>query len=236
MIPTLWEQVRRFVAQWARRYIAMFDGRYGVETDDLINAGFIALYSACATYRPGEGAFLTWYGYHLKTAFAEACGYRTSRRNPLDDCKSMSDPIGDEDGDTVGDQIADPIDQYEAAERRIWLEQLRDALGKAMEDLPLEWREVLRRYYWDGQTLEEISAAIGICKNNVDNRRHKGLKQLRRNVHRFGLDRFLEDRTPYYARVGVDSFMGTHTSAVEYAVIRRETLGRIYDRLGIAER
>ena len=224
------------MAQWARRYIAMYDGRYGVETDDLINAGFIALYSACATYRPGEGAFLTWYVYHLKTAFAEACGYRTSRRNPLDDCKSMSDPIGDEDGDTVGDQIADPIDQYEAAERRIWLEQLQEAMGKAMDDLPAEWRDVLRRYYWDGQTLEEISTATGIHKNNVHNRQQKGLRHLRRNVSRYGLDQFLEERTPYFARVGVESFNTTHTSAVEYSVIRRETLEQIYDRLGIAER
>ena len=129
--------------------------------------------------------------------------------------------------------VADPIDQYEDAERRIWLEQLQEAMGKAMDALPAGWRDVLRRYYWDGQSLDEISAATGIHRNNVDNRRHKGLRQLRRNVQRYGLDQFVEDRTPYYARVGVESFHATHTSAVEYAVIRRETLEQIYDRLGI---
>lgn len=237
LIPTLWEQVRRFIYREAYRRHRATEGLGGVEVDDLVQSGYIALVKAVASFQPdGEYAFLTYLGKQLKTSFAEAGGYRTSKRDPLNDADSLDAPLTDDTDTTKGDMLADPVDQYEDAERRIWLEQLRDALGKAMEDLPPEWREVLRRYYWDGQTLEEISAATGIHKNNVDNRRHKGLKQLRRNVQRYGLDQFVEDRTPYYARVGVDSFMGTHTSAVEYAVIRRETLEQIYDRLGIAER
>lgn len=229
----LWEQVRRFVAQQAKRLIYKLEGRYGVEADDLISAGYIALYAACATYRPEEGKFLTWYGYFLKNEFARTCGYKTSKRDLLNRADSLDVPIG-EDGDTTkGDMLADPVDQFADAEHKIWLEQLQEAMGKAMDALPAEWRDVLHRYYWQGQTLEEIGKATGVNKNNVWLRHGKGLRQLRRTMHRFGLDQFVEERTPYYARVGVDSFNATHTSAVEYAVIRRETLEQIYDRLGI---
>lgn len=236
LLPQLWEQVRRFAAQQANRLVYKLEGQYGVEADDLISAGFIALYAACETYRPGEGKFLTWYSFYLKTAFAETCGYKTSKRDPLNDADSLDAPLTDDTDTTKGDMLADPVDQFADAEHKIWLEQLQEAMGKAMDALPAEWRDVLHRYYWQGQTLEEIGKATGVNKNNVWLRHGKGLRQLRRTMHRFGLDQFVEERTPYYARVGVDSFMGTHTSAVEYAVIRRETLEQIYDRLGIAER
>lgn len=234
LIPTLWEQVRRFIYREARRRYFATEGLGGVEVEDLVQSGYIALVEAVAYFQPDEGyTFLTYLGKRLKSAFAEAGGYRTSKRDPLNDADSLDVPIGEDYDTTKGDMLADPVDQYEDAERRIWLEQLQEKVGAAMEKLPPEWREVLRRYYWDGQTLEEISAAIGIHKSNVDNRRHKGLRQLRRNVHRSGLDQFVEERTPFYARVGVGSFNTTHTSAVELAVIRRETLEQIYDRLGL---
>lgn len=235
LLPQLWEQVQRFIYREARRRYFATEGLGGVAVEDLVQSGYIALVEAVGYFQPdGEYKFLTYLGKTLKTAFAEAGGYKTSKRdllNVADD--SLDAPIAEDTDTTRGDMVADPIDQYEDAERRIWLEQLQEAMGKAMDALPAGWRDVLRRYYWDGQSLDEISAATGIHRNNVDNRRHKGLRQLRRNVQRYGLDQFVEDRTPYYARVGVESFHATHTSAVEYAVIRRETLEQIYDRLGI---
>ena len=234
LIPTLWEQVQRFIYREAYRRYRATDGLGGVEVDDLVQSGYIALVEAVAYFQPdGEYKFLSYLGNSLKTAFAEAGGYRTSKRDALNDADSLDAPIAEDNDTTKGDMLADPVDQYEDAERRIWLEQLRAAMGKAMDELPPEWREVLRRYYWGGESLEEISAATGIHKNNVNNRRNKGLRHLRRNVQRYGLDQFVEDRTPYFARVGVESFNTTHTSAVELAVIRRETLEQIYDRLGI---
>lgn len=231
LLPTLWEQVHRFIYREARRRYCATSRMRGVEIDDLIQSGYIALVEAVAHFKPDvEYTFLTYLGRTLKTAFAETCGYKTSKCDPLNAADSLDAPLTDDTDTTKGDMLADPVDQYEDAERRIWLEQLQKAMGKAMDKLPPEWRDVLRRYYWQGQTLEEISAATGIHRNNVNNRRNKGLRQLRRNISRYGLDQFVEDRTPYYARVGVESFNATHTSAVELAAIRREALERIYDR------
>lgn len=234
LLSQLWEQVRRFIYREARRRYLFTEGLGGVEVEDLVQSGYIALVEAVGYFQPdGEYKFLTYLGKTLKAAFAEAGGYRTRKRDPLNAADSLDVPIGEDNDTTKGDMLADPVDQFADAEHKIWLEQLQEAMGKAMDALPAEWRDVLHRYYWQGQTLEEIGKATGVNKNNVWLRHGKGLRQLRRTMHRFGLDQFVEERTPYYARVGVDSFNATHTSAVEYAVIRRETLEQIYGRLGI---
>ena len=203
----------------------------GVDVEDLVQCGYIALADAVERFRPDGGyGFLSYLDNCLKTAFAECCGYRTSKRNPLDAADSLDVPISEDTETTRGDLLADPVDQYKDAERRIWLEQLDQAVGAAMTDLPAELQDTLRRYFWKGQTLEEIAKDVGESKNAIQKRQTKGLQQIRRNLHRYGLDQFVEERTPYYAHVSADSFNATHMSAVDMAVIRREALEKEYGR------
>lgn len=107
------------------------------------------------------------------------------------------------------------------AEDGIWLEQLHDALEKALTELPAQQGGTLRSRSYQAYTLEEIAAAEGVHKETVRQWQMKGLQALRR---RRELRQFVEERTPYYLRVGISEFQRTGESAVERIVIRRERL------------
>lgn len=230
LIPELWEQVRRFVWMKARSRYLLTDGYGGVEVEDLAQSGFLALLEAVEDFKPeGEYKFLTYLGNHLKNAFAEAGGYRKRTWNPLDNCASLDTPLGDDpNGDTLLDLQADPADPYESIERKIWLEDLRNALNLALQDLPEPERDTLRRHYLVGETLRDICESKGTWIETVRQWEKRGLRTIRRKKKRYGLEQFIEERTPYYAKVGRDSFIATHTSAVELAVLKRDGLEALY--------
>ena len=213
LLPELWEQVRRFVAKMAARRFILSNGYGGVEIDDLIQAGFLAVCEAVERFEPdGEYKFLTYLDRPLRRAFSEAGGYRSRKQyhDPLHSCASLDTPLGDDpDGDTLGDLQADPVDVFEDADRRIWLEQLRDALESALDDLTPVQRETLRRRFYDGLTLKEIGEADGVSLDRVRQREKEALHVLRRRRRRYHLDEFAEERrqyvderTPWYLHVG----------------------------------
>lgn len=227
LIPELWEQVQRFVLMKAKQRYILTDGYGGVEVEDLAQSGFLALLEAVEDFKPdGEYKFLSYLGNHLKRTFAEAGGYRTSRRNPLDNCISLDTPLGDDsDGATLLDFQADPADPFNGVEQRMWLEQLRAALNLAMSNcLSERERDTLHRRYWLNQELATVGEAEGVSPERIRQIEKRAIRKLKWNRSRYGLDHFMEERTPYFARVGTTSFNTTHTSAVELAVMKRETL------------
>lgn len=225
-LPELWEQVERFVAQQAKRRLVLSAGLGGVEFGDLYNAGYLALVAAANTYAPAAGrSFIGWLSLALKTAFAEAGGYRSRKQalDPIHRAGSMDAPVGDDSDTAIGELIADPgaAQDFRDAEDRLFLEQLHDALEKALDDLPAHQGDTLRRRFYQARSLEEIAAAEGVYGETVRQWQMKGLRTLR---ERRDLQQFVEERTPYYLRVGVGEFQRTGESAVERIVIRRERL------------
>lgn len=226
-LPELWGQVERFVAAQARKRLALSGSMGGVEFGDLYNAGYIALVAAVDTYDPLAGkAFVGWLALALKTAFAEAGGYRSQKQalDPLHQSGSLDVPIGeDEGGDTLGDFQADPqaVQAFEDVEQKVYREQLHTAMEAALDALPVRQRDTLRGRFYQSHTLEEIAAAEGVHKETVRQWQMKGLQALRQHRE---LQQFVEERTPYYLHVGVAEFQRTGESAVERIVIRREQL------------
>lgn len=224
-LPELWDQVERFVAVQAHKRLVLSAGLGGVEFGDLFNAGYLALVAAADSFNPLAGcAFIGWLALALKTAFSEAGGYRSRKqaRDPLHRASSMDAPIGgDDDGDsTVGEFQADPtaVQALEDVERRLYLDQLHDALERALATLPAQQSGTLRRRYYRGQTLDEIAAADGVYKETVRQWQKKGLRALRRDWKK--LAQFVEDRTPYYCNWSAQS--GERTT--EMITLRREEL------------
>lgn len=85
-LAELWEQVERFVAVKAYRRHLLSDGLGGVEVEDLYQSGYLALVAAADSFNPAAGrSFISWLALALKTAFAEAGNYRSSKqaRDPL---------------------------------------------------------------------------------------------------------------------------------------------------------
>ena len=152
-ILRLWAAVERFAWQQTLRWVRAMEGRAGVEESDLLQVAFIALMDTLPTWDVNKGEFLTLYGIKLKAEFTKACGQRTQRTrcDPINTvCRSMDEPIGDEDSDlTLGDAIADEAaaEAFEDIEQR----DFRQAVQAALAQLTDAQREAIISEFWLGQ-------------------------------------------------------------------------------------
>ncbi len=217
----LWEQVQNFISMQAGKHARASNGYRGVTAEDLTQCGYFALVAAVRTFSPEKGTFIGWLATALKTAFAEATGHRTSKRDPLDMAISLDTPLDSEDGnaDTIGDMQEDhtAAQGFEEAQQGIWVEQLHSALEMALNELPEDEYTVIKARYYEGKTRREI----GPKARQMEER---ALKYLRRPYVQKWLHDFVEERTPYYIHVGVTRFKNTGISATEQAVFEREHL------------
>lgn len=228
LYPALWDQVKAFVAQQAWNRYCATGGYGGVEVEDLKQSGFLALVEAVGYYNPAtECSFLTILGNCLKTAFARAGGYRTTKRDPLNNCRSLDAPRGDDpESDSLEELLADERDDIEAAENKIYREQLCRKMDAAVSDLPAEQMETLYRIFVRGQTFEEIGSAAGVKPQAVRAWEFKALSLLRTPRQARELEQFLDERTDFYTRVGIKGFRRTGESAVEKLAIKRDAMAR----------
>ena len=151
-ILELWLACRRYVWQQAARWYKGFEGRRGIELDDLEQAGYEALARAVTVWKPEAGGFLTALTFCLKSAFATTCGVRTERdkRDPLNDAASLDAPLaGTDEGCTLGDTVLDEESEraFEIAEQ---VERCQ-AVRRAVLRLPQEQREALIAEFWRGE-------------------------------------------------------------------------------------
>lgn len=201
LYPALWEQVEKFVTWRAKAFFDAVKGRSSVELNDLIQSGYLALVDAVPRYNPSlDCRFLTIFDFRLKTAFAVTVGYRTSKRDMLDYCARLDAPVGSSESDgTLYSFIPDPVDLLADAEDALCNQQLHDVLEKAISTLPDREANTLRRYFWDGLTLDEIGVELNVSREFVRQLRDKGLLTLKRQKHHNGLDQFVDSRINYYS-------------------------------------
>lgn len=173
----LWEQVRRLVLKYAGRW-AVYGGN-GVEVDDLMQSGFIAVLRAAETYDSSSGnKFTTYLDPMLKTEFSRATGRRTQKqqRDPLQSAASLDAPLSDgETEDTFGDMVPDPIaeEAFDAVAERDWLECLRAVLEEAIAQLTTAQQEALRGRYWMEEAVDNKAhnAALRVLRHPAVSRR-----------------------------------------------------------------
>lgn len=222
----LWMQVEKLVMWKAHRIMAVLDGRGGVEFDDLYQSGYPALVAAVDSYKPECGAFSTWFMLHLKTAFAEATGYRTrrGRNDPLNNSLSLDTPLTDEtDSDDLMAIIADPAGMkgIETAEEAIYHQQLHDALEAALDTIPDQYSEVLRQRHYDGLSLAEIGESRGVSAEYVRRLEYKAIRYMHRPSIACHLRPFCD--FDFYCGTGLSAFQHTGMSIQErYLVIEEE--------------
>lgn len=230
----LWEQMRRFVCQQANRYFVMYCGsctRAGVELDDLIQCGFMALRDAVRAYRPENGySLLAYMKYPLLNHFRAACGVRTARRDPLNNCASLDKPVGDEGEATLGDlqPSQSAAQDMEAALEWEYTRELHEAIGKALDTLDEPQRETIRRRYWNRETLQAVAKDIGITPERVRQRESAALRRLRSGPCVKLLKPFVDEIRAGYAWRGTSwgAWNSTGVSSVEKAAEKTEALMR----------
>lgn len=179
---TLWDQVRRFAYQQARRWAAA--GRGGATVEDLQQESFLALLDALERWRPDAGPFLSMYALRLKAAFTAATGQRTQRDrlDPLQDSTSLDAPMTDSEGDPLllSDVIPDPAAEAEIENvvERDAAALRNEAIRQALDALPADQRRAVVLRYWWGQ--------------QVDAKAHnKALRALRRPAVSRGLRQYM---------------------------------------------
>lgn len=224
-LSDLWEQVERFVELKANRFIRSTPFSDDL-AEDLKQAGFLAVVNAAAAFDLDRGfTFLSYLPYHLKVEFYKALGLRTERqrRDPLHTARSLETVLMESDnGDalTIEDTQGAPDPGYEDTEQRIYIDELRAALESEIDLLPEKEGRIIRRYYFEGDTLTAIAAEENVTPQLIRARKQKGMRLLRKRANS-ALAEFIEDRTPYYNTIGLNYFHKTHTSPVEFAVEQR---------------
>ena len=220
-LSELWAGVERLVTMLARRRLILSAGFGGVELNDLVNAGYLAMVAAVDNFDPAAGCkFTTYMDFYLKTAFAEAGGYRTKRRalDPIQRARSLDAPLGDEeDGATLGDLQEDPAaaQAFEGMEDEIFHQQLHDALEKALHGLPEEQAAAIWVHYYQGKTYREI----GPQARDLE---YHALRKLRHPKISRELRQYLEEQTPYYSGVGLGAFQRGGSQPERLTILREK--------------
>ena len=142
----------------------------------------------------------------------------------LRDSLSLDCP-GTEDGDTLGDlQPAPGPDLEEEITDRIADEQLKAELWEAVDELPADNAEVIRRRYQGGQTAKQISEALGVSMTTVSNRHSRACELIRRSSRApriqglYDSMPIYEKQSPYVAS-GISSWKRTGYSRPERLAI-----------------
>lgn len=136
--------------------------------------------------------------------------------------RSLSETVGGEETDlTLGDTVASDQDLEEDAIRSADVAAMKRELWIAVDRLPGNLPEVIRRRYIDGQTLDEISKSLGVTYNGVRQIQSKALRTLRQPGLSRKYRRYYEEyiAAKSYHHVGVESFMRTGLSEVELEVL-----------------
>lgn len=184
----LWEVnkgfIRRQLWQWYEKNKPVADNA-GLSFEDLVQEGYFAVDYAAKHYSAEQGNFTTYLSYALlKQIRTATCGEHTrvvatenGRRvavsaNPLNECSSLDVRLdeSDEGSSTKGETIEDPaaVQAFQQAEDDIYTEELHTALETAMtQHLTEREATVLRRRYYDGQTLQAIGKELGVRGERV---------------------------------------------------------------------
>lgn len=224
-LVSLWKQKRGLVYTLARkRYTPLFDcgNTRGVDMDDFMQCGFIALMRAVNYYDPGKQfAFSTYLGNTTKTEFDYLLRTRDhSKIDVLDNAISLDTPLSVDDDLTAESLVEDPIDCIAEIEDRVYQQQQHEAIEKALKKIPEKQGTALKLRYYDNLTIHDIGRSMGLTYNQVRNVLKYAFINARKPEVCAELEPFVDLQTDFYRKGSV----AAQTSPVEANVIMRDRL------------
>lgn len=140
------------------------------EAEELAQEVFVRVYSKRGTYRRGA-RFSTW-------CFSIAANQAKNRlrwwkRRPLLSLNAWMDAGGD-----AADQSASGAQASDEAVRRERIATVQAAVA----DLPLDLRTALVLFEYEGQSMNEIAAALGCTPKAVENRLYRARQKLQQQL------------------------------------------------------
>lgn len=185
------ERARFFALRYARRLQRQLDWFFDV--DVLENEAELAVWRAAQTYDPDRGAaFLSWATRQFRIALIEELRRQSPwTRNQRDKIQARIAAGGELEGwmhaplplDT-GVVLADDLSLEDVLEdatqpQNFNQADLRSMLEPALRCVPIREREIIHRFYFEGQPLLDIAASMGINPGYIDHLKRKGMDRLR---------------------------------------------------------
>jgi len=227
-LAVLWEQVRHL-------FYIHSDGLYrrhknradscGAERDDLRQVCWFAFLDTIKAYNAKPDTELNFSAFiklHVRRRVYELLGYRTSKREPLNDAVSLDAPFpGSEDEKiTIGDTILDP--SAEAPFEEIDGSDTAAEVERIVSALPPKQAAAVHGRFWENKTLTEVGAGLGLSPKQMHNQYRDAIRKLRRDK------RLQEIHDNYFAETtltkhtGFQFFKENQMSSVEWHLIRLE--------------
>lgn len=235
-IPQLYGQVEKLLRVMARRYFNRFYdvcARCGITEEDLIQEGYFVMMDAVKAFKQESGnKFTTYLHYPFENHVQRMTGYNgRGPRNPLDQAKSLDEPLSSENADfTLGDTIEDENseEQFEAVETELYRSALHTAIEKSMETLEPQQREVIHCRYYENMTMQAAGDRIGCTREQARQQEQKAIRTLRKPKIAKTLRTFLFDEiTSYSLRgTGIGAFRNNQSSSVERAAEHMDKIER----------
>lgn len=211
-----------WAAYWARRYSWALKERPFLDIEDLQQSAALGAWIAKQTYKEECGSWATYSSYFIQNEIRALIGIKQQRLPAL--TLSLDAPLtAPDDGDndsTLLDTIADDSlpDVEEVVLDNEMQNTVRDAVERLQDALQ---RQVIQIYRFDGKSISETAQALEITETDVRRLdRQARFQHIARDPKIRALIS-LEDRTPYYYHVGVNTFNTTLTSATEKAALWR---------------
>lgn len=173
------ERIQRFVPMVRRlAWHVHGGGRPGIELEDLMQAGMVALTEAAQRHAgPGEDGFAAYAKLRVRGAMVDLIRRQIPlarsqarhdspvRLESIDEAYSDSDPAYADDRPDSFALLAD--------------EELRDALAAAIADLPERLQLVVQLYFLEELNLSEIAGALQVSVPRVHQLKAQALDRLR---------------------------------------------------------
>lgn len=161
----------------------------GVEFDDLVGEGFLAMTQAAQKFDPTRGSnFVVYAAPFIRKAMERILPQRQNKRQ-----KSIDAPLSSTKQYTLLDILNDK--DAEQADDNTLLKMVRKDLLNALEALDTRDKEVLMRFYGIGTshlTMVEIAEEMDLKRERVRQIRDKAIKKIAKNAHTKVLKAFLK--------------------------------------------
>jgi len=220
-VQPLWESVSRFVALRARKY-ARYNATRLYDTDDLMQAAYLALVDAVESYEPERGSgFLMYLTFHLRRHFEIVAGRRGTKTRPEVHALSLDEYLEEENNDTYLDLLPDPAAAaaFDAVIEHLYNDQLADALDDCLSRLEPVHAAMIRARFYEGKTINEIAAERSLTYSAARAADAAALRHLRIKSNLERLKEFKECIiSAAYKPNGYQAFLQSGSSTVERAV------------------
>lgn len=192
----LWGQTKRMIYQLVCKAYNNQRGacqRAGVELDDLLQCGFLALYDAVKAYDPKTGyKLLAFIKYPMQNHINTLLG---RRREPLNESKSLDEPVEGAEDLTLADSVEDDNagEAFEGIIDREYNRELHKALFECLNSLDGPQRRCIVGRYFCGMTYAAIGEREKVSPGRAQQLHANGLRALRRPEHTKRLKSFLDE-------------------------------------------